>query len=41
VERALEVSARAYVLIEGRIVATGTGAELRGSAEVRRSVLGL
>ena len=41
VERALEVSARAYVLTEGRIVAAGTGEELRGSAEVRRSVLGL
>jgi branched-chain amino acid transport system ATP-binding protein len=41
VERALEVSARAYVLIEGRIVTSGTGEELRGSDEVRRSVLGL
>ena len=41
VDRALEVSARAYVLVEGRIVATGTGEELRDSDEVRRSVLGL
>jgi branched-chain amino acid transport system ATP-binding protein len=41
VERALEVSARAYVLVEGRIVATGTGEALRGSSELRSSVLGL
>jgi branched-chain amino acid transport system ATP-binding protein len=41
VERALEVSARAYVLAEGRIVASGSSAELTGSALVRRSVLGL
>lgn len=41
VERALEVSARGYVLAEGRIVASGSSAELTGSALVRRSVLGL
>lgn len=41
VERALEVSARGYVLAEGRIVASGSAAELTGSALVRRSVLGL
>jgi branched-chain amino acid transport system ATP-binding protein len=41
VERALAVSARAYVLVEGRIVATGTGEQLQGSAELRSSVLGL
>ncbi|TDE09621.1 ABC transporter ATP-binding protein [Jiangella asiatica] len=41
VERALEVSRRGYVLAEGRIVATGSAAELTGSALVRRSVLGL
>jgi branched-chain amino acid transport system ATP-binding protein len=41
VERALEVSARGYVLAEGRIVASGSAAELTGSTLVRRSVLGL
>ncbi|MBB5790469.1 ABC transporter ATP-binding protein [Jiangella mangrovi] len=41
VERALEVSARGYVLAEGRIVASGSAAELTGSALVRKSVLGL
>ncbi len=41
VERALTVSDRGYVLSEGRIVATGTGAELRASAELRQTVLGL
>jgi branched-chain amino acid transport system ATP-binding protein len=40
VERALAVSARAYLLAEGRIVATGTSGELRDSELVRRSVLG-
>lgn len=41
VDRALTVSDRGYVLAEGRIVATGTGAELRASAELRQTVLGL
>jgi branched-chain amino acid transport system ATP-binding protein len=41
VERALAVSGRGYVLVEGRIVATGSGEALRGSAELRSSVLGL
>jgi branched-chain amino acid transport system ATP-binding protein len=41
VERALAVADRAYLLGEGRVVATGPAAELRDSAEVRRSVLGL
>jgi branched-chain amino acid transport system ATP-binding protein len=40
VERALEVSRRAYLLAEGRIVTSGPAAQLRDSAEVRRSVLG-
>jgi branched-chain amino acid transport system ATP-binding protein len=40
VERALEVSSRAYLLAEGRIVTSGPAAQLRDSAEVRRSVLG-
>ena len=41
VERALAVADRAYLLGEGRVVASGPAAELRDSAEVRRSVLGL
>jgi branched-chain amino acid transport system ATP-binding protein len=40
VERALEVSSRAYLLAEGRIVTSGPAHELRDSPEVRRSVLG-
>ena len=41
VERALALADRAYLLGEGRVVASGPAAELRDSAEVRRSVLGL
>jgi branched-chain amino acid transport system ATP-binding protein len=41
VERALAITGRAYLLGEGRVVASGPTAELRDSAEVRRSVLGL
>jgi branched-chain amino acid transport system ATP-binding protein len=41
VERALDISGRAYLLVEGRVVATGTSAELRSSEVVRRRVLGL
>jgi ABC-type branched-subunit amino acid transport system ATPase component len=41
VDRALDISRRAYLLAEGRVAATGTADELRASAEVRRSVLGL
>jgi branched-chain amino acid transport system ATP-binding protein len=41
VERALAVSDRGYVLVEGRIVASGTSEALRSSPEVRRDVLGL
>jgi branched-chain amino acid transport system ATP-binding protein len=40
VERALDVSNRAYLLAEGRIVTSGPAADLRDSPEVRRSVLG-
>lgn len=40
VERALEVSHRAYLLAEGRIVTSGPAADLRDSPQVRRSVLG-
>ena len=41
VGRALEASARGYVLIEGHIVAAGTAAQLRETAEVRQRVLGM
>jgi len=41
VERALDISSRAYLLVEGRVVAEGAAAELRASAQLRRSVLGL
>jgi branched-chain amino acid transport system ATP-binding protein len=41
IERALEISARAYLLGDGRVVLAGITDELRRSAEVRRSVLGL
>jgi branched-chain amino acid transport system ATP-binding protein len=41
VERALTVSDRGYVLSEGRIVATGTGVELRASAALRQTILGV
>jgi branched-chain amino acid transport system ATP-binding protein len=41
VERALDISGRALLLVEGRVVAEGPSSELRSSPEVRRSVLGL
>ena len=41
VERALAASDRGYLLIEGRIAATGTAAQLRDTDEVRQRVLGL
>jgi len=41
VGRALEASARGYVLVEGHIVAAGTAAQLRETAEVRQRVLGM
>ena len=41
VERALDASSRGYVLIEGRIVASGTTTQLRETAEVRQRVLGM
>lgn len=40
VERALEISGRAYLLSEGRMVTSGPAERLRDSGEVRRSVLG-
>ncbi len=41
VERALAACSRGYLLIEGRVVAAGTSAELRETAEVRQRVLGM
>jgi branched-chain amino acid transport system ATP-binding protein len=41
IDRALEVSARGYLLAEGRIVADGPAAGLRDRDDVRRSVLGI
>jgi branched-chain amino acid transport system ATP-binding protein len=41
VERALDISSRCYLLVEGRVVLAGPSARLRESDEVRRSVLGL
>jgi branched-chain amino acid transport system ATP-binding protein len=41
VERALDLCARAYLLVEGRVAAEGSSAELRGSAAVRTLVLGI
>ena len=40
VERALGLAARGYLLVEGRVVAEGSSAELRQSAAVRAAVLG-
>ncbi len=39
--RALEISSRAYLLIEGRVALAGPSHELRTNADVRRTVLGL
>lgn len=41
VERALEISSRAYLLAEGRVVMGGQAADLAQSPEVRRAVLGV
>jgi branched-chain amino acid transport system ATP-binding protein len=41
VQRALEISGRAYLLSEGRIAMQGAPAELMASDEVRREVLGV
>lgn len=40
-QMALDVSSRAYLLAEGRVVMDGTAEELAKSREVRDSVLGL
>jgi branched-chain amino acid transport system ATP-binding protein len=41
VARALEISSRAYLINEGRIVMEGDAAELAASHEIRRAVLGV
>ena len=41
VVRALEISSRAYLLIEGRVTLEGPSDDLRANADVRRTVLGL
>ena len=40
IDRALEISARGYLLAEGRIVVSGPAEQLRTSEQVQRSVLG-
>ncbi len=40
-EMALSVADRAYVLENGRIVAEGTGQELRNSSVIQKAYLGL
>ncbi len=37
---ALQIADRAYVLESGRVVMTGTGAELAASEEIRKAYLG-
>jgi branched-chain amino acid transport system ATP-binding protein len=41
VHRALAAAERGYLLVEGRIVASGSSADLRASDEVRQRVLGM
>jgi branched-chain amino acid transport system ATP-binding protein len=41
VERALEISSRGYVLSEGRIALSGSGAALLANDDLRRTVLGV
>jgi branched-chain amino acid transport system ATP-binding protein len=41
VKRALDISTRAYVLAEGRIVQQGSAAELAASPEVVAALLGV
>jgi branched-chain amino acid transport system ATP-binding protein len=40
IDRALEISARGYLLAEGRVAAEGSAAQLRDSELVRRGLLG-
>jgi branched-chain amino acid transport system ATP-binding protein len=41
IDRALEISSRAYLLVEGRVAHEGPAADLRSSPELRRTVLGI
>lgn len=41
VSRALDISSRAYLLSEGRIVLEGSASELATSSDIRRAVLGV
>jgi branched-chain amino acid transport system ATP-binding protein len=41
VRQALEIASRGYVLETGRIVRSGTSAELREDPEIRRAYLGI
>jgi branched-chain amino acid transport system ATP-binding protein len=41
VNQALSIADRAYVIQQGQIALSGTGAELQGNEEVRRIYLGL
>jgi branched-chain amino acid transport system ATP-binding protein len=41
VDRALAISSRGYLLIEGRVLATGPSGKLRESRDVQQSVLGI
>jgi branched-chain amino acid transport system ATP-binding protein len=41
IDRALDISARAYLLAEGRIIAAGPSEHLRDNDDVRRDVLGI
>jgi branched-chain amino acid transport system ATP-binding protein len=41
VSRALEISNRAYLILEGRIIKHGTGDEMAADPEIRSAVLGL
>jgi branched-chain amino acid transport system ATP-binding protein len=41
IDRALDISTRAYLLSEGRVVTDGPAPQLRTSDQVRRSVLGI
>jgi branched-chain amino acid transport system ATP-binding protein len=41
IDRALDIAARGYLLAEGRVAASGPAVQLRGSDQVRSSVLGI
>ena len=41
VQRALDVSSRAYLLAEGRVVMGGDAADMANNPELRKSVLGI